>query len=483
MGFAIRAGILGTWAEDFGFTMLELGKITGGGLIGFGVVVLIGGFLINLVGYKKLLIIAFLLHFVSAAMTLSADAVFAGGGKDAVYQILFWGMFLFAIGNGICEAVINPLTSDIYPEQKTHYLNILHAGWPGGLVIGGLVALLNGKGVSWEILIATFLIPVVIYGAMTLMNKFPRTSAQDAGIGYGKMLAMCLSPFLILLLIVHALVGYVELGTDSWITKITGNILGSGQKGLYLFIYASMLMFILRFFAGPIVHRISSLGLLCGSAVLGAIGLYLISISNNFGIMFLAVSIYGVGKTFLWPTMLGVVGERFPTAAPVAMGLLGAAGMLSAGFLGGPGIGYKQDVHATAHLKANAPAVYDRLKAGEEKGFLFFEKVAGLDGSKVGMVSDNGKAILEEKDRAGDRLDSEELKPLRDQLTWWEANKGTAEADAGPVGEAGIHGSRMAIRLTAIIPAIMALLYLLMILGFKAKGGYKQVEHKGVSSH
>lgn len=311
IGFGVRGGLLKVWSEQFGFTMTELGGITGGGLLGFGLFILVSGLVLDTVGYRRLLILAFVLHVISAVMTFAAAPVFNAAGKDACYMVLFWAMFVFAVGNGICEAVINPLTAALYPREKTHYLNILHAGWPGGLVIGGLICFLIGR-VRWEILLATYLVPAVVYGLIALTKRFPKTDAQSGQISYAGMLKNCLVPFFLLLLIVHAMVGYVELGTDSWINKITGSILDDPNKGTMLFIYTSMLMFILRFFAGPIVHRISSLGLLLVSAVLGAIGLYLLGSVQGVFLMVLAATIYACGKTFLWPTMLGVVGEQFP---------------------------------------------------------------------------------------------------------------------------------------------------------------------------
>jgi MFS family permease len=140
VGFSIRAGILGQWAEQYGFTQTELGAITGGGLTGFGIIILLGALIADRVGYGKLMITAFLMHLISAVLTLAAGAAFASGGKAAAFQCLFWGMFLFAIGNGIAEAVVNPLVATLFPKEKTHYLNILHAGWPGGLILGGLAS-------------------------------------------------------------------------------------------------------------------------------------------------------------------------------------------------------------------------------------------------------------------------------------------------------------------------------------------------------
>src|SRR5688572_25241211 len=136
VGFAIRNGILGDWGAQFGFTKTELGGITGGGLWGFGLVILAVSPFVDRIGYKPLLAIAFLLHALSAIITLAATPVFNSMGKDACYSCLNWGMILFAVANGVCESVVNPLVATVYSKQKTHYLNILHAGWPGGLILG-----------------------------------------------------------------------------------------------------------------------------------------------------------------------------------------------------------------------------------------------------------------------------------------------------------------------------------------------------------
>src|ERR1700674_3938873 len=139
VGFSIRAGILGQWAEQYGFTQTELGAITGGGLTGFGIIILLSALIADKIGYVTLMVTAFVMHLASAALTLATGMAYASGGKPAAFLCLYWGMFLFAVGNGIAEAVVNPLVATIFPTQRTHYLNILHAGWPGGLIVGGLL--------------------------------------------------------------------------------------------------------------------------------------------------------------------------------------------------------------------------------------------------------------------------------------------------------------------------------------------------------
>ena len=243
--------------------------------------------------------------------------------------------------------------------------------------------------------------------------------------------------------------------------------MASPQKGLLLFVYTSGLMFALRFFAGPIVHRISPLGLLCVSGVLGFAGLQLLGAATTGVLCVIAATVYACGKTFLWPTMLAVVSEQFPKGGAITIGAIGGAGMLSAGLLGGPGIGFKQDYHASNSLKEKAPAVYERYKAPSENSFVGF-KVVGLDGAKVGVLEDGGKELA----RAAEISNSENTKAM---VAWWADASTTADTDKPDVTAATLHGGRMALKLTSYVPAGMAVLYLLLILYFKARGGYKAV--------
>ena len=531
VGFAIRGGILGQWGEQYGFTQTELGAITGGGLTGFGIIILLSSLIADRIGFGKLMVLAFVMHVISAGLTLATGAAFAAGGKPLAFQCLFWGMFLFAIGNGIAEAVVNPLVATLFPRNKTHYLNILHAGWPGGLILGGLASYFMAgsagtKPVAWQVQISLFLIPVVLYGLMMLGQRFPKSEAGSSGVSFRDMLgelglvgaaviccllalffksdlglpplvaagiaAALLVAFgaatgfrfghLLLgaLLLIHALVGYVELGTDSWISKITGTIMASPANGLLLFVYTSSLMFILRFFAGPIVEKISPLGLLAVSAIFGAIGLTLLGNAEGAVMCVVAATIYGIGKTFLWPTMLAVVSEQFPKGGAITIGAAGGVGMLAAGLLGGPGIGFLQDKNASEHLQAKNPAVFERYRAPKENEFLWL-KAVGLDGKKVGVLEDGGK----EAQRALELMEKEgkpEAVAAQKQLVqWWNEAAAPASAEDKPLVEgAGLFGGRQALKLTALVPATMFVCYALLLGWFAMRGGYKA---RGLGHH
>lgn len=446
VGFSIRSGILDDWGRDFGFTQTELGAITGSGLWGFGLAVVFFSIIADRVGYGPLMAVAFVLHALAAGLTLSAGYVFTHMGKDATFWLLYAGMSLFALANGTCEAVINPLAATLYPKEKTHYLNILHAGWPAGLILGGVLSyLMVERGgrvvVRWELQWLVFLLPVLLYGFLMFRQKFPASEVKAAGVPFSTTLKEFAHPVLISLLLLHAMVGYVELGTDSWIANLMTNI--AGMKGILLLVYTSSIMFALRFFAGPIVHRISPLGLLFTCAVLAAIGLFWLGNSTAGIAVFLAATIYGVGKTYFWPTMLGVVSERFPKGGALTLGAVGAAGVFSAGFLGTPGIGYVQDYYAADQLAKQAPAVYQQYAAAEPKRFLVFPETPGLDGKRTVPLMEKPETELDEGEKT--------------------------------VRSAVIFGARMSLKWTALVPVLMAMGYLLLILYFKAKGGYRQV--------
>lgn len=523
IGFSVRGAVLKDWGNQFGFTQAELGTITGGGLIGFGITIIVLSFFADWIGYGKLMLLAFLLHASSAVVTFAATPVYAAYGKEGAFWCLNIGMWLFALGNGACEAVINPLTATLFPKNKTHWLNILHAGWPGGLILGALMVYGFNEvgGIRWEIKLGTFVVPVLLYGLMMFGRRFPTSEASKSGVSIGTMVLTLFAPILLFLFLLHALVGYVELGTDSWITNIGNTVLQNEQKALIAFIWTNLVMFGLRFFAGPIVEKISPLGLLFASAILGTAGLVLFSQTfvDNFVLWFIVSTVYAVGKTFYWPTLLGVISERFPKGGALALGVSGGIGMLSAGLLGAPGIGYKQDYFAVQKIQELGTDTYERYQAKDDAGnpaktgFPIVSKVApdkvppvaGLDNAKLKVIDDHsavlaakkeGKdepkmttlegdlATLEKNKSEGKKVEEKLETGLKGLKTWWdEKGKPNYETDKPRLAETRLFGARQALLYTAVVPAAMAIGFLLLVLLYKFTGGYKQVHLEGGGGH
>jgi len=472
-GFILRAIMLPEWGAQFNLTQTQLGEIAGVGLWPFAISIVLFSLIIDKIGYKTAMLFAFLCHITSAILT-----IFANG-----YWMLYLGTFIVALGNGTVEAVVNPVVATMFPREKTKWLNILHAGWPGGLVLGGIIALLMGADTRWEYKIALILLPTIAYGIMMLSRKFPLNERVQAGVSYKEMLqevgaigALIIvslivfqlgtvfswsitlnvilisvitilfglytrslgQPLFIILLLIMIPLATTELGTDSWITDLMTPAMNElGLQAGWVLVYTSAIMFVLRFFAGPIVHKLSPLGLLAICSAIAAVGLYMLS--QSAGVMILvAATIYGLGKTFFWPTMLGVVAERFPKGGALTLNITGGLGMIAAGVIGAGILGFIQDKsvdkNILAYDKANSTNIHSTYVT--ENKTSFFGGYKALDQNKLATASAEDNATVT---------------GIRD----------TAKKDA--------------LRDIVIFPLIMLVSYVLLIFYFRSKGGYKAV--------
>lgn len=543
VGFAIRGGILDNWGEQFSFTNGQLGLIGSAGLTGFCFGIIIGGVVVDKIGYGKLVMAAFLFHVISAVVAFMATE---GTETSMAFNYLFIGTFIFALANGTLEAVANPLVATLFPHNRTHYLNILHAAWPLGLLLGAIVGwILDDKlNVHWQWQLALYLLPTLGYGAMFFGQSYPKSEASEQGLSskemfrdvglLGSLIIAALlfifvkdnvggallagltgsdfftstgwvvasavigvliwigfssasgfamgSLLLFVLFITQALVGAVELGTDGWIQNITGNILTS-EQGKILFAFTSLTMFVLRFCAHFIEKNIglSPIALLLVCAIAACIGLNFVSGITSFTGALLALFLYGIGKTFFWPTMLAVASDRFPRTGAIAISIMGGIGMLSGGLIGSEGLGYAKDRFAAAALEEESPELYEQYKATvtndegvvEEKksNFLFFESVVGLDGGKLGVIASKRAAAA--KLEAGESLSEEEIAGLTEKGVEVVDGKVTVSDAEKTVYEASIEGDRRTLRADSFIPGTMAVIYAALLVYFMSIGGYK----------
>ncbi|HBK73092.1 MAG TPA: MFS transporter, partial [Planctomycetaceae bacterium] len=383
--------------------------------------------------------------------------------------------FIFSICQGLYEAVINPLIAQLYPDNKTHYLNILHAGWPAGMIIGGLFAAgFIGENawfvqLPWQWALASFSVVVVSYGIMVLPEKFPETVGESSG-NFATVFSCFISiPFLVLI-VLHALVGYMELGVDSWMTKLMENLL---PNSILILVYTSLLMFILRFFAGPIVHKVNPIGLLFGSSIIACLGLLWLGLpTQSIFMIFVAATFYSFGKAFLWPTMLGVAGERYPQSGSVAMGALGAAGMICVGQVAGPRIGTQQGFEMSQRLEQTAPDTFSRYAATDVTQSWGYEYRA-LDAAKLNAA--NGTELVDGKPQSTDAITNAALIPASEKNTLVK----NASTDFKAVQDSYLFGGRQALRLTSYVPGAMAIGFLGLLIYFRAIGGYKVIHLDG----
>jgi MFS family permease len=348
MTFAIRAGILGQLSADFGLTDTQLGWINAMAFLGFPVATMLGGFLYNLIGAKRMLAVAFIGHLLGLLLTIFADG----------FWLLLISSFCIGFANGAVEAGCNPLIANLYHKDKTTMLNRFHVWFPGGIVIGALVSkLMTDLGLGWQLQIAVMLVPTLIYGIMAFGLAFPR--AQHLEASTSSNIRALASPLFLFMVFCMTLTATTELGIQQWIERVLGS---SGASPMLIMAMVTGIMAIGRFFAGVLLHRLHPVGVLLASSVVSTIGVYAMSIATG-GMVYFAAILFALGVTYFWPTMLGFVAEYLPKTGALGMSLIGGVGMFAVS-LWNPVIGSWIDDARVAAEQQNLTGAAAELAAG-----------------------------------------------------------------------------------------------------------------------
>jgi MFS family permease len=316
LSFGIRAGIMNQLGIDFQLSTSQLGTITAAAFWGFPLAIVVGGFVVDMIGMKRLLVMAFIFHLAGIVLT-----IFAQG-----YWSLFLSTLLIGIANGTVEAACNPLVAALYPENKTTRLNHFHLWFPGGIVIGTLlVTLFVQLGLGWKVQVAMMIIPTLIYGYLFSKLDFPVTERVSSGYSSSDMYKAVLSPLFIFMFVCMFGTAITELFTGQWIGLLLKNVT---DNAILLLTLTTGIMVIGRGFAEPVVHRLAPQGVLLLSAIFAAAGLYMLSTFTGNSIFFAAI-IFGIGVCYFWPTMIGFVAENVPKSGALGLNLMGGAGMFA----------------------------------------------------------------------------------------------------------------------------------------------------------
>ena len=491
---AFLVNIPDLWPKEFGLDQVEGQELFGAGIWPFAISIILFSLIIDRIGYRAAMVFSFVCYGIYAALALVAYGVVNADGlqgadleaaRGEAFGYLYWGSVVLGLGNGTVEAFINPVVATMFSREKTKWLNILHAGWPGGLVLGGILTILLGAQAAedWRVLVYVIALPAVVYLVMLLFVRFPVNERVAAGASYREMLAefgavgaaiaaflvvkqlgevfgwsgwvvygivavlvaaywaYCRSlgrPLMIVLCLIMMPLATTEIGTDGAITGIMEEPLkAAGGNPLWVLIYTSAIMCVLRFFAGPIVHRLSPLGLLATCAALAAVGLYALSATETMFAVFAAATLYGVGKTLFWPTTLGVVSEQFPKGGALTLNAIAGIGMLTVGIIGGPLIGEMQEIAAKDALQQQVPGVYETVSTSNS---YFLGEYSAVDAGKVA---------------------------------------GLPAERAAEVGEVVKEAKQDALASMTVFPLFMLACYVALILYFRTRGGYRPVDLDG----
>ncbi|WP_444886143.1 MFS transporter [Microbulbifer sp. JMSA008] len=363
LGFAVRASIAGDLQSDIydhidlANSTAMLGEALGFTFTGFAFTLLFGSALVDLVGIKRMLMLSSIGYVLGSLLIIAASFVAPGEGVE---NLVLAGLLLTGLGWGAVEAASNPMVAAVDPENKTQRLNVLHAWWPAGIVVGGLLGLsISALELPWQLNLVVLALPAVVMAWLVAKTDFPVTERVSSGISYGEMFKEVFKqPMFILLWVCMWLTAATELAPGQWVDLTLSRVVG--MKGILILVYVSMLMFVMRHFAGRLAKKLSPIGLLWLSSLLAAIGLYCLGMARTPVTAFLAATVWGIGVCYMWPTMLATVSERFVRGGALFLGLLGFAGGMSIQFVL-PKLG----------------AIFDNAKIEAAGGLEAFEKLSG----------------------------------------------------------------------------------------------------------
>jgi MFS family permease len=341
MSFAIRGDIMGELELAFGLDKVQLGWISGAAFWGFGLSILFGGTLCDLLGMGRLLKLAAVGHLAGVLLTVFATD----------FTMLFAATVLIGVANGFVEAGINPLIATLYRDDKTARLVKLHAWFPGGIVVGGVLAFaFTQLGLGWQSKMLLMLVPSAIYAAMFFAQRFPETERKAAGVSTAAMYAELKRPLFLVVFVCMWLTAATELGPGQWVSNIFNEVMHSTlQAGVLLLVWINGIMYGLRQFGGGLAHRLSPVTLIAVTAPIAALGLWLFGHADTPVLAFAAAALLAVGTAFWWPTMLGLTSERFPRGGALALAVIGAAGAFSTA-VAGPVMGWINNTYGAANV-------------------------------------------------------------------------------------------------------------------------------------
>jgi len=331
MSFAIRGDIMGDFESVFSLSKVEVGWIAGAAFWGFGISILFGGPLCDALGMRRLAVLAAAGHIGGTLLTVFAPN----------FAVLFTATLIIGIANGLVEAFVNPLITTLYSTNKTSRLVALHAWFPGGIVIGGLLSYaFTQVGLGWQAKMLLLLVPSIVYTAMFAGQKFPPTESAAAGVSFGGMAREIGRPLFLVIWLAMWLTAATELGPGQWYANIFNEVTQSStHAGIILLVWVNGIMYVMRQFFGRIPHSMSPTLLIAVTAPVSALGLYLFGQTTTPAMWYVAAALLAIGTAFWWPTMLGITSERFPAGGALLLAIIGASGSISTA-IAGPVMGW-----------------------------------------------------------------------------------------------------------------------------------------------
>ena len=463
VAFATVGAVMFALKGEFVLNNAQIGWIGGAALWGFAVSQLVFSPFCDTLGMRFLVRMAFVGHLAGALIM-----ILAGG-----FATLFVGALVISMANGLIEAACNPLVAALYPDNKTVKLNQFHVWFPGGIVLGGLAAFaLDSVGItSWQLKIALVLIPTAIYGYLLLGQRFPATEGVRSGVSMGEMFKSALTtPLMLLMLLCMAMTASIEIGPNRWMPAV---LEAGGMAGILVLVYVNGIMAVMRYWAGPVVHRLSPTGILLVSAVLSGAGLFWLSSGGSVVSVVASATVFAVGVCYFWPTMLGFVSERIPRSGALGLGLMGTVGMAVVGLVTAPWMGriadqaahevLVEDAAFVVLLEAGGALQSQSLRTPGPEGDDLREALEIVNGVLVTVNETEALPPVETANALRAFMESGSTSPVIDR----------ARAILGPAEN---HGGLVSFRYLVPLSGVLIVVFGLLYLRDRRSGGYRAEE-------
>lgn len=313
--FSIRAGILTQLGTELSLDPVQLGYINQMWFLGFPISMIFFGLFYAKIGPKLIMQVAFIAHAIGILTTIYATN----------YNVLLISTLFIGIGNGCTEAACNPMIADSYQGLEfNRRMNRFHMWFPGGIVLGSLISqFMTDAAMHWQTQIWVIMLPTVVYAVLFWGQGFPKPKA-DASSPVASLKAMA-NPLYIFMACCMALTAISEFGPQQWVGPILAK---AGASPMLILALVTGLMAVGRYFAGPLIHKLNTVGVLLGSAIFGIIGIYMLSTMSG-SMLYVAAVFYALGICYFWPNMLGYISENLPETGALGLSIMGGIGMFS----------------------------------------------------------------------------------------------------------------------------------------------------------
>ncbi|MGH9431035.1 MAG: MFS transporter [Terriglobia bacterium] len=240
----------------------------------------------------------------------------------------------YGLGGGILNTATNALVSSLSPSGRGAALNLLGFSFGLGAIAAPLLMTLVGGRIPTVLYVLALASAMVLVFVLALRFPAPAHSATPLG----SLLKVLNQPLVWL----FGILLFFESGNENsmfvWAGKLTGDLLHqTAQRADLALVGLSIALGAGRLFAVAWLKWTASRNVLLVSAVVTIAGAVIVSCDLTFSGMVAGFAVIGLGMSAIFPTALGLAGDRFPRETGTVFGAAMAVALV--GGVAGPIVG------------------------------------------------------------------------------------------------------------------------------------------------